>query len=113
MRGIKKIPVPETIAGYYKTAIWKTRFINFYMDTENNIELLEKVCQHKKLYFKSAWADYDTAKRGSLKLIPKEAVLKVMEKDYKSMAEMFSESAPNWKEIVELIEEFELEFNKL
>lgn len=77
-----------------------------------NIELLEKVCQHKKLYFKSAWADYDSAKRGSLKLIPKETVLRAMEKDYKSMAEMFSESVPNWKEIIELIKEFELEFNK-
>lgn len=77
-----------------------------------NIELLEKVCQHKKLYFKSAWADYDSAKKGSLKLIPRETVLKAMEKDYRAMSEMFSESAPSWREIIELIKEFELEFNE-
>lgn len=57
-----------------------------------------------------------TAKEsGKIKVIywDQEGALKAMEKDYRSMSEMFSESAPNWKEIIELIKKFELEFNKV
>jgi len=78
-----------------------------------NIDLLEKVAAHKNIYFKTAWANYLTAKKGSLKLIPKEKVMKAMEADYKAMSEMFAGAVPSWGEIVKSIEVFEIEFNRM
>jgi predicted nucleotidyltransferase component of viral defense system len=77
----------------------------------NNIDLLEKVVLHKSLYFKSAWANYATAKKGTLKIIPDKTILDSMGKDYQAMAEMFFQSPPNWDEIVRSLTIFEKEFN--
>ncbi|MFY7993207.1 MAG: nucleotidyl transferase AbiEii/AbiGii toxin family protein [Bacteriovoracaceae bacterium] len=77
-----------------------------------SIELLEKVAIHKSIYFKAAWANYMTAKKGSLRLIPEKHVMTAMEADYNSMNEMFAGEVPLWIEIVSLIREFELEFNE-
>jgi len=77
----------------------------------SSLELLEKVGIHKNLYFKAAWANYHTAKQGSLKLIPGDKVKKAMEADYKAMSEMFAGDIPNWDEIITLIHQFENEFN--
>jgi len=76
-----------------------------------NIDLLEMVAAHKNVYFKSAWANYLTAKQGSLKLIPEEKVMKAMEADYKAMSEMFAGKVPSWDNIIELINKFEKDFN--
>jgi predicted nucleotidyltransferase component of viral defense system len=77
-----------------------------------NIDLLEKVIAHKSLYFRSAWANYDTAKRGTFKAIPEKRVLDAMEKDYSAMSEMFFEEVPRWSEIIDALKLFEEEFNK-
>jgi predicted nucleotidyltransferase component of viral defense system len=79
----------------------------------SNLELLEKVVIHKSLYFRSAWASYANAKKGSLKLIPDEKILKTMGVDYLAMKEMFFDEIPNWDEIVEAIHLFESDFNKM
>jgi hypothetical protein len=77
-----------------------------------NIDLLEKVAAHKNIYFKAAWANYLTAKKGSLKLIPEEKVMKAMEADYKAMSEMFAGEVPSWDEIINEIKKFQNEINK-
>lgn len=78
-----------------------------------NVELLEKVATHKDLYFKVAWANYPTAKKGSLKLIPGDQVMKKMESDYKAMSEMLAGNVPSWISIIEAIKEFEKNFNNI
>jgi hypothetical protein len=76
-----------------------------------NVELLEKVAAHKNIYFKAAWANYSTAKKGSLKLIAEEKIMKAMEADYKAMSEMLAGEVPSWIEIIRILKEFEDEFN--
>lgn len=78
-----------------------------------SVDLLGKVAAHKTLYFKSAWANYNSAKQGTLKLIPGEEVKNAMEADYKAMSEMFAGDIPDWKTIISLIQEFEEEFNRM
>jgi hypothetical protein len=78
-----------------------------------NIDLLEKVVAHKGLYFRSGWANYTTAKKGTFKAIPEKRVLEAMEKDYSAMSEMFFEEPPTWEKIIEALKEFETEFNDL
>jgi predicted nucleotidyltransferase component of viral defense system len=77
----------------------------------NKIELLERVANHKKVYFSSAWANYDLAKKGSLKLKPLSRVLADLQKDYELMEPMFFGVTPNWDEMITTISDFEAEFN--
>lgn len=76
-----------------------------------NIDLLEKVAAHKNIYFKAGWANYSTAKKGSLKLVPQEKVLKAMESDYKAMSEMLHGEVPKWSDVISAIQSFEKTFN--
>lgn len=77
-----------------------------------NLDLLKKVTEHKRLFFRSGWASYDTAKKGTLRAIPEKRILDAMEKDYSAMSEMFFGEVPTWNEIVEALKEFESEFNR-
>ena len=77
----------------------------------NNSELLERVANHKKVYFSSGWANYDHARIGSLRLMPLERVLGELKKDYELMSTMFFGDIPEWNEIINTIAIFEKEFN--
>ncbi len=76
------------------------------------VELLERVANHKKVYFSSGWANYDLAKKGSLKLAPLDRVLADLKKDYELMNPMFFGDVADWDVMMKVIEEFEKEFNK-
>lgn len=76
-------------------------------------DLLVRVANHKSLYFASNWANYGAARKGTLKLFPPNRILKELEKDYALMNAMFFREIPEWKLILETIEEFEKIFNNL
>ena len=75
--------------------------------------LLERVANHKSIYFASKWANYGTARKGTLKLFPPSHVLKELDKDYVLMGAMFFREIPEWELILKTIERFEKEFNNL
>jgi predicted nucleotidyltransferase component of viral defense system len=74
--------------------------------------LLDRVAKHKSIYFASAWANYGTAKKGTLKLSPSPRTLKELERDYAAMESMFFGEIPNWQLILKTIDQFEQEFNR-
>ena len=80
-------------------------------DALKDITLLEIVAEHKELYYRAAWAKYNLAKKGTLKLIPSELNLKHMEQDYTQMGVMFFENPPAWIDIIDTIRRFEESFN--
>ena len=73
--------------------------------------LLERVANHKSIYFASSWANYGTARRGTLKLIPPSHVLKELQRDYLQMESMLFREIPSWELILKTIGQFEEEFN--
>lgn len=75
------------------------------------ISLLERVAKHKSIYFPSGWANYETARRGSLRLLPQERIMTALESDYELMASMFFRERPDWMSILKTIGEFEAAFN--
>lgn len=77
-----------------------------------DLTLLERVANHKKIYFASAWASYETAKKGTLQLSPPNRVLDELKKDYDLMASMFYGKRPEWDEILRTVAGFEREFNQ-
>ncbi len=79
----------------------------------SDLGLLNRVSDHKNIYFASAWANDDTARKGTLKLSPLGHVLSELERDYELMADMFygEIGRPDWELILETIKAFEVEFN--
>lgn len=80
-------------------------------DALQDSDLLNRVATHKGIYFSSGWANYGSAKQGSLKLLPQPIHIDRLEKDYGEMKEMFFGKIPDWSDILALIGKFELEFN--
>jgi Nucleotidyl transferase AbiEii toxin, Type IV TA system len=78
-----------------------------------DVDLLIQVANHKSLYFRSAWAHYDTARRGTLCLSPNPDRVVDLRKDYKEMEPMiFDDPAPGFEDIMKWIEELERVINK-
>lgn len=75
------------------------------------LDLLPEVAHHKSVFFKSAWANYDNAKPGSLRLVPNANLAAALRKDYAGMQEMIIGDAPKFDEIIATIEAFEAEIN--
>ena len=73
--------------------------------------LLESVVRHKSLFFRSGWANYQSAVPGSVRLSPKEARVDDLNRDYQAMTEMFFSEPPSFDEILQVIEELESRIN--
>ncbi|AYG62249.1 nucleotidyl transferase AbiEii/AbiGii toxin family protein [Rhizobium jaguaris] len=66
-----------------------------------DVDLLAQVAKHKTTFFRSGWASYDTAKPGSLRLMPNEGRIKDLRADYRTMAPMmFDETPPSFGDIL-------------
>jgi hypothetical protein len=75
-------------------------------------ELLEKVVAHKKLFFRSGWANYETAAPGTMRLVPPEGRQASLEADYRAMQEnmIFGESYP-FEELLAILGEIQAAIN--
>ena len=74
--------------------------------------LLQAVVDHKAAFYRSAWANYETATRGSLRLIPTEDHLAELESDLGSMQEMFFGAPPQLDDILTTLAKWETNFNQ-
>lgn len=72
-----------------------------------DLDLLERVVYHKSTYFRSAWAHYETAKPGSLRLTPPEYRLADLRSDYQQMQVMFTEPPPSFDSILRQLRSIE------
>lgn len=77
-----------------------------------SLNLLERVAEHKRIFFRRAWAQYEHAKPGSIRLSPPKSRLNALEEDYRNMSEMFFESPPSFREIMNGIAELEFRINE-
>jgi hypothetical protein len=75
-------------------------------------ELLARVAQHKNLFFRTSWAHYGEATRGSLRIAPPERRVKALRDDYAKMQQMFFGEPPRFENIIALLSEWEREFNQ-
>lgn len=75
-------------------------------------ELLTRVAQHKSLFFKSAWAKYDEAAKGTLRIAPAQHRIKALREDYAKMQQMFFGEPPPFEDILTVLQQWESDFNK-
>jgi hypothetical protein len=64
-------------------------------------DLLTRVVAHKRLFFASAWAHYETAMPGSFQLVPRQGQAVLARTDYARMREMIFGEAPAWEQIMQ------------
>ena len=74
-------------------------------------DLLARVVTHKSLYFASSWANYETAKLGTLHLLPPVACLEEVRHDYSEMKDMFFGNYPTFEELMADVEALERRLN--
>lgn len=74
-------------------------------------DLLERVAFHKSVFFKSAWARYDEARPGSLRLVPSDGRISELKADYAAMQPMFFSDAPDFDLMLERLRRLEYQIN--
>ena len=103
----KESPTPQYFSRHYYD-------IAMLLDTDDgkaataDLDLLKQVARHKAVFFRSGWASYDTARPGTLQLMPSEARLKDLRADYRAMAPMmFDEKPLSFDEILARIQKLQ------
>lgn len=76
------------------------------------LDLLERVRIHKSRFFTSSWARYETAVPGTLRLVPPDARLAELRRDYAAMEPMFLSPPPNFDTVLATLCEAENVINK-
>lgn len=73
--------------------------------------LLANVVEFKQRFYPRAWARYDLAVPGSLRLLPSDAVLEAVGADYRAMADMIFGRIPPFADIVAQLKSLEIDIN--
>ena len=104
----KKIPLRHS-RHYYDLAMMATSSVRD--NALSNLELLEGVVAFKQRFYSSAWARYEDAKIGTLKLVPPEFRYKELKEDYASMRNMIFDKYIEFDEIMTILKDLEDEIN--
>jgi len=76
--------------------------------------LFDRIAKHREAFFRQTWVDYTTLKKGSLRLLPPEGRLAEWRQDYQAMRDdMFFSEPPKFEAILEVIGQFQADFNRV
>ena len=76
-----------------------------------DVGLLAEVVAFKERFYFSAWARYDLAVPGRLRLVPDGPVLKAVTDDYRAMANMIFGAIPAFETILAELQDLEIKIN--
>ncbi len=76
-----------------------------------DMEMLADVAAFKQRFYPCAWARYDLAKPGTLRLVPEGAVLDAVRADYRAMANMMFGKTPAFDDVMTGLRQLEAEIN--
>jgi len=77
----------------------------------NDMGMLADVAEFKQRFYPCAWARYDLAQPGTLRLVPEGAALDAVKADYRAMANMMFGQALEFDEIMDVLRQLEIEIN--
>jgi len=76
-----------------------------------DLGLLGRVVQHKSTFYYSAWARYDLALPGTMRLAPPDERIPDLRRDYRSMEAMFFDEPPTLENVISALSRLEQEIN--
>lgn len=104
-------PLPERYSRhYYDVALLAEGPIR--AEALADMPLLAQVVRHKGMFYPSAWARYDLARPGSLRLLPAAGRMGALERDYRNMGVMIFGEPPKLDRIMEMLGVLEREINR-
>jgi hypothetical protein len=77
-----------------------------------DLPLLAQVVRHKQAFYPAAWARYELAMPGSLRVVPPEHRLAALRQDYLNMRAMIFGQAPGFEELLRHLAELEAAINE-
>lgn len=108
----KERGLQDRMSRHYHDLLMLAQNAELLKNALNDPALLAKVVAHKREYFKEQWDWYDSAKRGTLKILPPPHLLKTVEKDYNKMNVMLFDQEPvSFAELLEGLETLERQIN--
>ncbi len=110
-RPLEKAMLPRYSRHYYDLAMMAQSHIK--ETALRDLTLLKTVVAFKQQFYPSAWARYEEAKIGSLRLIPSLERVTELSKDYDAMRSMIFGSYPPLEKIIEILQALEAEINQL
>jgi hypothetical protein len=75
-------------------------------------ETCRRVVAWKSLFFGSAWASYETARPGSFHLLPTDARLPALRRDFAAMRDMYLAEPPPFEEVLDALTDLERRINR-
>lgn len=78
----------------------------------DSLDLLDRVVVQTRVFFKRAWAKYDEARTGKLRLSPSERIKGPLKQDYGDMRPMFFSEPPRFEQILARLPELENRINE-
>lgn len=103
-------PLPKRLARHYYD-LSRLSEGNIGRRALENLDLLVRVAEHKNAFFRSSWANYQSALPGTLRLRPPEKRIGELQRDYVDMRPMFFGPSPAFEKILEQIAKLEEEVN--
>ena len=79
----------------------------------DDLQLLKDVVAFKSRFYHCPWARYEDARPGTFRLVPKQARLDELQKDYGQMEVMIFGDVPRFEQIVDTLGHLENEINQL
>lgn len=76
------------------------------------LDLLARVAAHKNLFFRTSWAKYGEAAKGTLRIAPPDHRLKTLRDDYAKMQQMFFGEPPDFDKMIRALRKWEMDFNQ-
>ncbi len=77
------------------------------------LDLLSRVVEHKKFFFRRSWSNYEAARLGTLRLLPASERIAELKTDYNKMAVMIFGEPPPFEDLLASLGELEAEINSL
>jgi hypothetical protein len=79
----------------------------------SDMRLFERVVEHRRVFFRYSWVDYEKMRPGSFHILPRPARVAEWQADYKAMEEMFFQTPPEFSKLLATIEQFERKLNTM
>ena len=101
----------ERISRHYYD-LFKLSRQDFSLSMLHDDKFIEEIIEHRKYYSRLKRFNYDTLKRGTIRIIPSDDILKALERDYEIMeAEMIYGNPPTFEEIIQAMKIMQDEIN--
>jgi hypothetical protein len=103
--------IPPRISRHYYD-VFKLSQSTIWKEVLDSAGLLDRVVEQTAVFFKRAWARYDEARRGMLRLSPPEWIGGQLKQDYRDMRPMFFREPPPFEDILAHLPELENRINE-